>query len=192
MKLIGIAGSPRRDKSSKYFLNLCLEAAKPELDVELIELAGLNIGGCIACGLCKKGLQCSQKDDFLPIMEKLAADDVVGIVLSTPVYMGAMTSQMKAFIDRTVVFRRNGFMFRDKIGAAMAVGGSRNGGQELTIQGIHAGMMIHDMIIVGDGDHFGGIAWGSNPDGYESDVEGVKTAEKLGERIASLALKMNK
>ncbi|MGL1931261.1 MAG: flavodoxin family protein [Desulfotalea sp.] len=191
MKLIGIAGSPRRGKSSKFFLEQCLDAAKIDLDVELIELAGLNISGCIACDLCKKGVQCSQEDDFLPILEKLSADDVVGIVLASPVYMGAMTSQMKAFIDRTVVFRRNGFMFRDKIGAAIAVGGSRNGGQELTIQGIHAGMMIHDMIIVGDGGHFGGIAWGNNPDGYEKDTEGINTARMLGQKIASVATKLN-
>ena len=101
---------------------------------------------------------CSQKDDFQQLIAKLADPEVVGIILASPVYMGCMSSQAKAFIDRSVLFRRNGFLFRNKLGGAIAVGGSRNGGQELTIQAIHAGMMIHDMIIVGDGDHRAGVS----------------------------------
>jgi len=30
------------------------------------------------------------------------------------------------------------------------------------------------MRIVGDGDHFGGIAWGKHPDGYEADLTGIE------------------
>jgi len=98
-----------------------------------------------------------------------------------------MSSQAKAFLDRTVLFRRNGFMFKNKLGGVIAVGGSRNGGQELTIQAVHAAMMIHDMILVGDGDHFGGAAWGGHPEGYEGDAIGISTARNLGKRITEVA-----
>ena len=104
--------------------------------------------------------------------------------------MGTMTSQTKAFIDRTVLHRRNGFLFRGKLGGVIAVGGSRNGGQELTCQAVHAAMMIHDMIIVGDGGHFGGAAWGNHPGGYTEDTTGIDTAKGLGERMVDIALKM--
>ena len=67
------------------------------------------------------------------------------------------------------------------------MGGSRNGGQELTIQAIHAGMMIHDMIIIGDGDHFGGTAWGRHPDGHTADATGITTARNLGRRMVEVA-----
>ena len=197
MKVIGVVGSPRRAKSSYFLAEQCLhEVARvaddmgEAIDTEIIELAKLKFGGCISCNKCKEGLKCSQQDDFQPLLEKLADPEIVGIVISTPVYMGSMTSQTKAFLDRTVAHRRNGFLFRDMIGGAIAVGGSRNGGQELTIQGVHAAMMIHDMIIVGDGDHFGGIAWGNHPSGYEEDLVGLNTAKKLGSRIAQLALKL--
>ncbi len=199
MKIIGIAGSPRRGKSSKFLLERCfaaLEAEATELGqtiaTEIIDLAGMKFNGCVACDFCKKDLQCSQKDDFQPMLEKFADPDLVGIVVSTPVYMGSMTAQTKAFLDRTVAHRRNGFLFKDKLGGVITVGGSRNGGQELTIQGVHAAMMIHDMIIVGDGGHFGGITWGNHPDGYEGDIIGLDTALKLGERMAQVALKLNK
>jgi multimeric flavodoxin WrbA len=55
----------------------------------------------------------------------------------------------------------------------MVIGGSRNGGQELTIQTIHSWMYIHGMAVVGDAGHFGGIAL--KP--FESDKEGLKTVK---------------
>ena len=197
MKIIGVAASARKNKSTRFLLEQCLEEAKStaenagqNLEVELIELAGLNVNGCIACDACKKGVLCSQEDDYQPIIAKLADPEVVGIILATPVYMGSMSSQAKAFLDRTVLFRRNGFMFKDKLGGAIAVGGSRNGGQEITIQAVHAAMMIHDMIIVGDGDHFGGAAWGNHPEGYAADKVGIGTAKNLGRRMVEVAGKM--
>jgi multimeric flavodoxin WrbA len=153
----------------------------------LVDLAPLEIHGCIACDKCKKGVLCSQDDDFQSLIPKLADPEVVGIIVASPVYMGCMSSQAKAFLDRTVLFRRNGFMFKNKLGGVITVGGSRNGGQELTIQAVHAAMMIHDMIIVGDGDHFGGAAWANHPDGYEGDATGISTARNLGRRMSEVA-----
>ncbi len=198
MKIIGISASPRKNKSTLFLLNQCLDEAKQtaeksgrDLSVEVIDLAPLKFGGCIACGYCQKGVQCSQEDDFQPLIAKLSDPDLCGIIVATPVYMGCMSAQAKAFIDRSVLFRRNGFLFKNILGGAIAVGGSRNGGQELTVQAVHAGMMIHDMIIVGDGDHFGGTAWGSHPDGYECDETGINTVKNLGRRMVELACLMH-
>ncbi len=197
MKIIGISASPRKNQSTCCMLEQCLDEVKlaadasgKSIDVETIDLVDLKIHGCISCDACKKGLICSQDDDFRQLIPKLADPEVLGIIVASPVYMGCMSSQAKAFIDRSVLFRRNGFMFRNKLGGAIAVGGSRNGGQELTIQAIHAGMMIHDMIIVGDGDHFGGAAWGKHPDGYKADSTGITTARNLGKRMVEIAKMM--
>ncbi|MDH4319417.1 MAG: flavodoxin family protein, partial [Desulfobulbaceae bacterium] len=134
MKIIGVSASARKNKSTHFLLEQCLqevkvatEASGNNIEVELIDLAPLKFNGCIACDTCKKGIMCSQQDDFQKIIPKLAAPEVVGIIIATPVYMGCMSSQAKAFIDRTVLFRRNGFMFRNKLGGVIAVGGSRNG-----------------------------------------------------------------
>lgn len=198
MKIIGISASARKNKSTHFLLEQCLDEVKGSADgagksieTELIDLAPLKVHGCIACDACKKGVLCSQQDDYQPIIAKLADPEVVGIIVATPVYMGCMTSQAKAFLDRTVLFRRNGFMFKNKLGGVITVGGSRNGGQELTIQAVHAAMMIHDMIIVGDGDHFGGAAWANHPDGYQGDTTGIATVKNLGKRIAEVAQMMH-
>ncbi|PLX50797.1 MAG: flavodoxin family protein [Desulfobulbaceae bacterium] len=198
MKIIGVAASARKNKSTYFLLEQCLnelkktaETAGTSLEVEAIDLAALRFHGCLACDTCKKGVQCSQQDDFQELIGKLAAADVGGLIVATPVYMGCMSSQAKAFLDRTVLFRRNGFMFKNKLGGVITVGGSRNGGQELTIQAVHAAMMIHDMIIVGDGDHFGGAGWANHPDGYQGDSTGIATAKNLGRRMAEVAALMH-
>lgn len=198
MKIIGVAASARKNKSTYFLLEQCLnelqktaETAGKSLEVEAIDLAALRFHGCLACDTCKKGVQCSQQDDFQELIGKFAAPDVAGFIVATPVYMGCMSSQAKAFLDRTVLFRRNGFMFKNKLGGVITVGGSRNGGQELTIQAVHAAMMIHDMIIVGDGDHFGGAGWANHPDGYQGDSTGIATARNLGRRMAEVAALMH-
>jgi multimeric flavodoxin WrbA len=199
MKIIGVSASPRKNKSTRFLLEKSLEEAKhtaeamgKSLEVELIDLAPLKINGCISCDKCQKGVLCSQQDDFQQLIPKFADPAVAGIIVATPVYMGSMTSQAKAFLDRSVLYRRNGFLFKNKLGGVITVGGSRNGGQELTIQAVHAAMMIHDMIIVGDGDHFGGIAWANHPDGYQEDVAGINTAKNVGKRITEVAFMQNR
>lgn len=196
-KIIGINASARKDKATHFMLENCLNeaektatAAGSSVEVELIDLADFTFGGCIACGKCAKALECSQDDDFQQLMPKFSDPDLKGIIFATPVYMGSMTAQAKAFIDRSVMFRRNGFMFRDKVGAVLAVGGMRSGGQELTIQSIHAAMMIHDMIVVGNSAHFGGVSWSNHPDGYESDKIGVDTSRATGKRFMDVIVKM--
>ena len=126
MKIIGVSCSPRKDKTTRASLERCMSAITsgyPEIQTETIDLARLDISGCIACGHCMKQLECSQKDDFNALIPILKDPDLGGLILATPVYMGTISSQCKAFLDRTVMFRRNGFLFRDIVGGALAVGG---------------------------------------------------------------------
>ncbi|MCI5226971.1 MAG: flavodoxin family protein, partial [Candidatus Electrothrix sp. AX2] len=71
MKIIGVAASPRENKSTRFLLEQCLDAVKStgeaserHIEVESIDLAPLKFQGCIACDACKKGVLCSQQDDF--------------------------------------------------------------------------------------------------------------------------------
>lgn len=198
MKIIGISCSPRKGKTTYYTLQQCLNFLKlkyREINTDIIDLGGLNISGCVNCENCKEKLDCSIKDDFIDIIPKLVCKDVKGIIIATPVYLGSMTALCKAFIDRTVMFIRNGFLLRNKIGGVLAVGGVRNGGQEITIQAVQAAMLCHDMIIVGDGNntsHFGGTVWSNIKGGVVRDETGLRTVYNLGYKVAELVLKLNK
>jgi len=197
LKIIGIACSPRSGHSTHFALKACLDLIRQEyqaLEPVMIDLAGMDIRGCVACGACMKELTCSQKDDFQQIIPVMTDPQVAGVILATPVYFGTMTSQAKAFLDRSVVLRRNGALLRDKIGGVIAVGGFRHGGQETTIHAVHAAMLIQDMIIVGDGSttfHYGGTLWSGHPQGIENDAFGLETVQNLGRRVASLALRLH-
>lgn len=193
-KVIAISGSPRKGMSTFFALSECLkEIQKNGFFTELIELSELNISGCKGCGYCKGVLDCSIKDDFIKLIPKLNDPEVKAIIIGSPVYMGSITSLCKAFLDRTVIFRRNGFLLRNKIGAAITVGGARNGGEEIAIQTIHAALLINDLIVVSDGPsnaHFGGTLWNKN-NNYEKDEDGLITIYNLGKRISELISLLN-
>jgi multimeric flavodoxin WrbA len=178
-------------------MKVCLAAARDVddmIDTELIELADKKIGPCIACDICRQGLVCGIDDDFAELISAIADRDLAGIIIGTPVYFGSMTAQCKAFLDRCVVFRRNGWLLRDKIGGVLAVGGVRHGGQELTLQTLRAAMLCHDMICVGDGQpsgHFGAALYSGGENGIEDDETGLETTRNLGRRVAALAVKLN-
>ncbi len=197
VKIVGICCSPRKGETTYKAMQQCMKAAQDfdaRIETQIIELAEYDIGACLACNCCKNELSCAQDDDFNDLVPILADENVGGMVIGTPVYFGTMTAQCKALIDRCVLFRRNGWKFRNRAGGVLAVGGVRNGGQELTIQAVQAAMLCHDMLCVSEGfptAHFGATLFSGLKDGIEADEFGMETARNLGRRIAEVALKMH-
>jgi multimeric flavodoxin WrbA len=196
MKILGVCASPRKRKTSHDALSAALESARdfvPGVETHLVELAGQKLNGCLACGKCLKEFRCSQDDYMSELLPLLTQEDLGGIIISSPVYLGCMTAQAKAFLDRCVPLRRNGFLLRNKVGGAVAVGGVRNGGQSLVLQQIHAAMLVQDMIVVSDGQptsHFGGTGFSGMEGGMKSDEFGLATAAGVGRRVAEVAAKL--
>ncbi|MBP7936769.1 MAG: flavodoxin family protein [Phycisphaerae bacterium] len=191
MRIVGVCCSPRKGKTTAAAMQICLDAAKavsPDVEVELIELAGFKIPGGVAAGM---PLEPGEKDDFPALTEKLGSPVVAGIVVGTPVYFGNMSSLCKAFIDRCMVFRKNNFVLSNKVGGVLAVGAARNGGQELTTQSVLAALLCQEMIVVGDGKpsaHIGGTLVNDGKDSISGDEFGTATARNLGRRVAEVAL----
>jgi len=196
VKIVAVSCSPRKKGTTQAALQRCLEAARDTestIETDLVDLAGREVNGCIACGRCREGLRCTHEDGFMELVPLLSSPEVGGIIVGTPVYFGGVTSQCKAFLDRCVMFRRNGFLFRDKVGGALAVGGVRSGGQEYALQTIHTAMLCHDMVVVSDGRptaHFGAALWSNKETGIEADEEGLETARNLGRRVAEVAWRL--
>jgi len=182
MKILGISGSPVKNGNNEKAIDYALSKANEKgFDAEKITLAKQDI---IACDLCaeQKG-KCSIKDMMEKIRPKLIEADA--IIVSSPVYFGSLSSQLKALFDRTRTLRRDNFKLKDKIGAAIAIGRSRNGGQEHTIQTIHNWMHIHGMIVVGDNNHFGGIIVAP----FDGDTIGKKTIDDTIDKVCTLTRK---
>jgi len=183
MKIIGINCSPRKGQTTQKSLEACLKAVRNEsgdIKTDIIELADLNVHGCLGCGYCRKQLKCKQEDDFNSLIPVLSDEEVAGIIIATPVYLGTMTS--------------HGSLLRNKVGGVLAVGGVRNGGQELTIQAVQAAMFCHDMVCVGGGTkaaHFGAALVSNEQKGIECDEIGIETARDIGRRVTGLAMLLN-
>ena len=193
VRILAISCSPRKGKTTAASLQVCLDAAEkvdPRIDIELIELAGMKIDGSLAAGL---PLEPGQKDDFGQLVPKLSDPKVAGIVIGTPVYFCNMTSLCKAFLDRCMTFRKNKLALSNKVAGVLAVGGVRNGGQELAIQSVLASLLCQEMIIVGDGRptaHIGATVWNNGKTPVTEDQFGMATAKNLGRRVAEVALKI--
>ncbi len=153
MIVLGINGSPHRDGNSAFALRYALRLlASAGLETTCIDLAGQNIRPCSGCFSCRSGV-CVHDDDMAAILEALRGCNC--LLLASPVYMGMMTGQMKMLMDRTVPLRMgNRFELGGKIGAGIACGGFRNGGQELTLQCMHTFFLQQDMLAIADGPRF--------------------------------------
>jgi multimeric flavodoxin WrbA len=192
MKILGIAGSPRADGNTSLLVRSALKSCSERgAQTEFISLAGKEIQFCDNCDACAGGKNpCPKTDDVQEILDALERAD--GIIVGTPTYFGSVSGQLKTFFDRTLPLRRNNLRLSGKVGGAIAVGGSRSGGQEQAISDIHNWMMIHEMVVVSDKKtaHFGGISVARNPGDALNDVIGIETASNLGERVFEVLKKM--
>ncbi len=193
LKIVAISCSPRQGRTTATSLHVCLEAAgqvSERFETELIELAGLKINGNLAAGI---PLEPGEKDDFPSLIPKLTDPRVRGIIIGTPVYFSNMSSLCKAFLDRCIAFYRDDLALSNKVAGVLAVGGSRNGGQEATVQTVQASLFCQEMIIVGNGRpgaRFGATVWSGAEGGVTKDEYGMNTAKNLGKRVAEVILRL--
>ncbi|MBN1818103.1 MAG: flavodoxin family protein [Sedimentisphaerales bacterium] len=191
--ILGICCSPRKGKTTFESMQICLaEAAKVDarIKTELIEMAGMKIDGAPAAGLPSVF---GEEDEFPRLQEKLIRPDVAGIILGTPTYFGNMSYLATILIDRCIAVRSS-FGLAGKVAGVLAVGGARNGGQELVIASVQAALMAQEMIVVGDSrptGHRGATVWSGMKEGLMADEWGLSTAKNLGKRVAQVALQVS-
>lgn len=101
--VLGIAGSPRRGGNTETLLDAALKGAQEAgAEVRKVVLSELKFSGCVSCGRCEADGSCPLEDDMkdlYPLIERADA-----IILASPIYFDGLTSQAKAFIDRSQAF----------------------------------------------------------------------------------------
>jgi multimeric flavodoxin WrbA len=104
MKVIAVNGSPRKNWNTATLLQKALDgAASQGAQTEIFHLYELNYKGCISCFSCKTrngqsyGM-CAVKDDLTSLLRKVA--EVGAIILGSPIFFGAVTGEMKSFMER--------------------------------------------------------------------------------------------
>jgi len=99
LKVLGIAGSPRRGGNTDLLLAEVLKgAASKGTKVKTIILSDLTIAPCQHCDACLETGRCKVEDDMQMIYREL--EDADRIVLASPIHFMGVTAQAKAMIDR--------------------------------------------------------------------------------------------
>lgn len=188
--IIGINGSPNKEGNTSVLMAEALAVcAKMGADVQLIRcseaLKGLKAPFCVHCqSPCQS--RCAEGKPLEKALQSLGRAD--GIIIGSPVYFGTVSGQLKAFWDKTRTLRSRKRLL-NVVGGAIAVGGSPYGGQETAVQAIHHMMLVHGMLVVGDGyidddcGHLGAMAQRpSLEDGHALERVGV-----LAKRVVQVA-----
>lgn len=102
MKVLSIFGGPRKKGNTATVLGWVeQELLHRGHEVERVNTADKSIGGCLGCMNCQEIPDepgCVQKDDALPIFDRLIASDIV--LYSCPLYCWSFPAQLKPLIDR--------------------------------------------------------------------------------------------
>lgn len=185
LKILGIACSPRKGMTTAKAVQTALDAAASvdsRIQTELIDLGGLSIAGWSPK---------PPKDDFESILPKLQDPAVAGLIFGSPSYYRSMSSLCKAFIERCGPLREPKLLLADKPVGVVALGGMRNGGQELVIQQIQTAMLSFGMLPVGgNAPAFQGGTLVSAQDSVAGDEAGLDTARRVGLHVGGVALKL--
>lgn len=190
MLIIGINGSPNTDGNTATLLTRILETSENlGANTQLLHAGELikSTGGSSFCTVCNNPCPgiCYEGKPLQDAFNLLRAADA--LILGSPVYFGTISSQLKAIFDKTRKLRSEKSLY-NTIGAAVSVGGSTYGGQETTIRTLHDIMLVHGMLIVGDGfkdddcGHLGVCA--KRP--VLDDTPALKRADILAHRIVEV------
>ncbi|HEY86480.1 MAG TPA: flavodoxin family protein, partial [Dehalococcoidia bacterium] len=99
LKVLGIAGSPRRAGNTDLLLAEVMKgAASRWAEVKTIILSNLEIAPCQHCDACLETGRCKIEDDMQMVYDELEQAD--RIVLASPIQFMGVTAQAKAMIDR--------------------------------------------------------------------------------------------
>ena len=99
IKVLGIAGSPRRGGNTDLLLDEALKGAQEAgAEVEKIYARDYKIAPCIECNMCFKDGKCVVQDKMQTIYPKLLEAD--RIIFASPIFFMGITGWAKALIDR--------------------------------------------------------------------------------------------
>ena len=132
MRVLGIAGSPRRGGNTDLLLAEVMKgAASRGAEVKTLFLNDLKITPCQHCDACLEAGRCRIDDDMQMVYQELEQAD--RIVLASPIQFMGITAQMKAIIDRCQALWARKYVLklpplgdrRERKGLFISVGGRR-------------------------------------------------------------------
>ncbi|MBC7364030.1 MAG: flavodoxin family protein [Candidatus Aminicenantes bacterium] len=184
-KLIIFIGSPRKQSNSAQLAREAGRGARAAgAQVELVNLAQLNIRPCQACDRCRNlgPGSCFQRDDMQKLYPLLLQP--APFILSHPVYWFSINSQTKLFIDRWYALGTDEYAcFKNKkVGIILTYAEAdvfSSGG----VNALHAYQDMFNYL----GAEIKGLVYASAPDtgSVKANRQALKEAFELGKSLVS-------
>lgn len=211
VKILGIAGSPRKNGNTAKLVKKALKGAAsvPGIETEFYEMAGKRFHHCTATFHCLETGGCVFKDDLQDFTKRYLEAD--GIIWGAPVYHMAVPASMKAALDRFAnsilcnhLRRGKDTPMWSKVCGVLVVGAARYGGQELTMSFlVNSSLLMNGVVVGGDtvkGNYIGATGYTGVPtpepmsrlerlkskDIVLNDEKGIECAINLGKRVAEM------
>lgn len=205
IKILGISGSRVKEGNMEALLAEAISQTQQHEGVEgeIINLAGLEINGCIHCNWCVRkqaeGKPCAQEDGMAEIYPKVMEAD--GLLLASPAHFGRLSGHLANMIDRLRVFV-HGNMYKgrmkNKVGGALAISFFRGAGVETTLLSINILFLSLQMLLATSGLYqlgAGAFATREGKGRFEKeprhlvleDEIGIASARMLVDRMVELA-----
>jgi len=112
IRVLAIAGSPRRHGNSEILLDWVIGHMKedPCVTITKVALTEADIAPCRGCNACEKLNRCVIRDGMDLMHDQIIEADC--IILAAPVYCMSICSQAKGLVDRTQVFRSRKYVLK--------------------------------------------------------------------------------
>lgn len=177
MKVLLINGSPHKEGCTYVALKEVASTLEKEgIEAEIVWIENKPVGGCIACGTCRKTGKCVFDDVVNKIREKCETADA--FVFGSPVHYAAISGNMKGFMDR--LFYSAGSTFYMK--PAACVLSARRAGTTAAFDEMIKYFTISQMPVVSS--RYWNMVHGAAPEQVSEDAEGLQTMRILGRNMA--------
>lgn len=177
-----ILSSPRKGSNSNALARAVAEGlVQAGGRAETIDLSGLDLKPCLACGNCQRnGGRCSQVDGMQTAYPKLREASI--LVLATPVYMFNMSAQLKIFLDRcyALLNPENNALTGKTLAAAISYGADG-------LDSSGAGNIVKSLQDLG---RFTQMAWGGFVHGRGQDRDALAQDEAVLKDARALGAKL--
>lgn len=179
MKVLLVNGSPNEFGCTFTALTEVSDTLKAEgIETELLYLGKQPVANCIACNKCAQIGKCIFNDKVNEVFSKL--DSIDGIIVGSPVYYAAPSSQVCAFLDR--LFYIGGKKMAGKIAASVV--SCRRGGASAAFDRLNKYFLISNMTVVGS--QYWNQVHGNSAEEVKKDAEGLQTMRTLAKNAAWL------
>lgn len=179
MKVLLLNGSPHEHGcTARALTEIASVLSENGIGSEILNIGKAPVGGCTACGACKKTGRCVFDDVCNRFTAKMAECDA--LIVGTPVYYASPNGSLIALLDRA--FYSAGRVFALKPAAAVA--SARRAGTTASLDVITKYFTINGMPVVSSS--YWNMVHGAAASDVEKDAEGLQTMRNLARNTAWL------